>query len=287
MITEQSPNDDLNEAAAWVRSAKHLLILTGAGISAESGIPTFRDDDGFWREFPPERFATWDGLMATAIRSPARFAAFVQAVVEPIANAQPNAAHIAIAAAEQDVPITIVTQNIDGLHQEAGSTRVHEIHGSLLEIVNRPGRSRSLIERQELLFISSSLKEASRSFFVLPSVMSALRNIIGLGSRGIHYPNLVLFGNLLAEPAWTNALEATQNTNCVIQIGTSGLVMPAAALPYKARAAGARIIAINPQEADGDIWLQGTAAKVVPELLSAAFGCKESVIPSSSQLGHV
>jgi NAD-dependent deacetylase len=269
----------LKEAAAWIRSAKHLLVFTGAGVSAESGIPTFRDDDGFWREFPPSYFATWNGLLATAILRPRRFAAFVQAVIEPIANARPNAAHIAISAAEQHVTITVVTQNIDGLHQEAGSTSVHEIHGLFLEITTRRGGCRSVIERRELQVISSALKRASLSFFVLPRVMLALRKIIGFSSHGIHYPNLVLFGDLLAEPAWTSALKAARNTDCVVQIGCSGLVWPAATLPDKARAAGARIITINPHKTDGDIWFQGTAAEVVPKLFTAAFGRLDFATP--------
>lgn len=276
----------LKEAAAWIKSAKQLLVFTGAGVSAESGIPTFRDDHGFWREFPPNYFATWNGLMATAIFRPRRFAAFVQAVIEPIADAQPNAAHIAVATAEQHLSITVVTQNIDGLHQEAGSTSVHEIHGSFLEITTRPGGRRSLIERRELRSIGSSLKRATRSFLVLPRVMIALRQIFGLGRRGIRHPNLVLFGDLLAEPAWTSALKAAQNADCVIQIGCSGLVWPAATLPARARAAGARIIAIDPQkvDVDSDIWLQGTAAEVVPKLFTAAFGQLDPVLPDSSAL---
>ena len=266
----------LEEAAAWIRSANQLLVFTGAGVSAESGIPTFRDDHGFWREFPPDLFATWNGLLATAILRPRRFAAFAEAVIEPIAHAQPNAAHIAIATAEQHVPITVVTKNIDGLHQEAGSSCVYEIHGSFLEITTRPGRRRSLIERRELQIIGSSLKRASLSFCILPRVMFALRRIVGLGCRGIRHPNLVLFGDLLAEPAWTSALKAAQNTDCVIQIGCSGLVWPAANLPDHARAAGARVIVVNPQKSKGDIWLQGTATEVVPKLLKEAFGRLDS-----------
>lgn len=261
----------LLEAASWIRLARQLLVFTGAGISAESGIPTFRDDQGLWREFPPNQFATWNGLIATAVFRPRRFAAFVQAVIDPIANAQPNAAHVAIAAAEQHLTITVVTQNIDGLHQEAGSTCVHEVHGSFLEITTRPGRRRSLIERRELKVISSSLAKARLSSFVLPSAMRALRQVFGFGRHGIRYPNLVLFGDWLAEPAWSNALKAAQTADCVVQIGCSGIVWPAATLPDRARAAGAKIIAIDPTRADGDIWLQGKATEVVPMLFTAAF----------------
>lgn len=249
-----------------------MLVFTGAGVSAESGIPTFRDDHGFWREFPPEYFATWSGLFSVAILKPRRLAAFLQAVINPIATARPNAAHHAIAAAEQHMPVTVVTQNIDSLHQEAGSTRVHEIHGSFLEIIGRPSGARLLISRRELQRIGESLKKPGAYPFVLPHLLWILRKIIGVDIRGIHYPNLVLFGDALAEPAWTNALLVAKKTDCVIEIGCSGLVWPAALLPDHARAAGARIIAINTQKADGDIWLQGTAVALVPKLFAAAFG---------------
>jgi NAD-dependent deacetylase len=267
------------EAAAWMRSASHLLIFTGAGVSAESGIPTFRDDDGFWREFPPDYFATWNGLMKTAILRPRRLAAFLQAVIGPIAKAKPNAAHVAVAAAEQHVPITVVTQNIDGLHQEAGSSRVHEIHGSLLEITTYPSRRKLSVKRPELEAICSPLEKACLSSLVVPRIMLALRQIAGVGLHGIRYPNLVLFGDSLAEPAWTSALRAVQKTDCFIQVGCSGLVWPAAMLPNMARAAGARIININPSKVEGDIWLQGTAAEVVPELFTEAFG---DLVPTAS-----
>jgi len=118
--------DSLSVTASWLRSAHEVVVFTGAGVSAESGIPTFRDDGGFWRHFPVEEFASWRGLVRTAIRRPRRLAEFIHAVLHPIAAAKPNAAHRAIAAMEKHVGVTVVTQNIDNLHQEAGSTVVHE-----------------------------------------------------------------------------------------------------------------------------------------------------------------
>ena len=98
----------LEEAAGWVREADHLLIFTGAGVSAESNIPTFRDDDGFWQKFKPEFFATWPGLITTLFFSPRRFIEFLRAVIDPIAEARPNPAHIAIANAAQHKFVIVV-----------------------------------------------------------------------------------------------------------------------------------------------------------------------------------
>src|SRR5262249_13626560 len=125
--TRRLMSHQLARAADWIRSCTRLLIFTGAGISAESGIPTFRDDGGFWQQFPPEHFATWRGLLNTAAFRPRQFAEFLHAVIAPIASSRPNAAHLAIAAAENSLDIQIVTQNIDGLHQDAGSMCVYEI----------------------------------------------------------------------------------------------------------------------------------------------------------------
>src|SRR5262249_44213642 len=137
MTTNQNT---FSEAVNCLRRAERVVIFTGAGVSAESGIPTFRDAGGLWQKFPPEQFASWAGLLRTALLDPARLAEFLAAVLEPVAVAKPNPGHHAIAALEKHVLTTVVTQNVDGLHQEAGSTRVREIHGTFFEIVTWQGR---------------------------------------------------------------------------------------------------------------------------------------------------
>jgi NAD-dependent deacetylase len=259
---------ELSEAAKIIRAAENVLVFTGAGVSAESGIPTFRDEDGFWREFPPEQFATWSGLLKIATLNPQRFVAFVRAVIGPIATARPNAAHIAVAAAEKHRAITVVTQNIDGLHQEAGSTVVHEVHGSLLQIITEPGRHVTSIGRQDLLRIDSLLAGIDKGGFALPKIMRTLGEMFGFDLHGIRHPNIVLFGDQLAEPDWTLARTAARASDCVIQIGCSGVVWPAAEIPDIARRAGASVIVIDPNNADGDIWLKGTATSMTPTLFN-------------------
>jgi NAD-dependent deacetylase len=262
----------LQQAAQWLRAAREIMVFTGAGMSAESGIPTFRDDSGLWQTFPPERFATWQGLLDTAARDPRKLAEFLHAVIGPIARAEPNAAHRTIAAAEQHVGIKVVTQNVDGLHQEAGSTCVYEIHGSFFEIVTRQRKFLTLVSRAELRNVAKRLQRAAQGRLALPRVLWAMRPLAGVGARGVYQPHLVLFGDALAEPAWTQALATARACDAVLQIGCSAAVWPAAGLPSEARAHGARVIAIDPQPSAGDVWLKGAATDVVPRLFDAAFG---------------
>jgi NAD-dependent deacetylase len=261
----------ISRAASWLRSAGEVVVFTGAGVSAESGIPTFRDDEGFWQHFPVDEFATWKGIVRTAIRRPRRLAEFIYAVLQPVAVAKPNAGHRAIADLERHVGVTVVTQNIDNLHRDAGSTIVHEVHGSLFEVVTRRGRFLRLLSRRELLRMAEALGRARRGWFVLPRVLLAIRSMAGLGPRGLHLPRIVLFGDAMAEPAWSKAMEAANSCDCLIQVGTSGLVMPAATLPQMARMAGAKVITIDPNEGGGDAWIRGTAAEMLPRLVAMAF----------------
>lgn len=263
---------DLSIAADLLREAREVVVFTGAGASAESGIPTFRDDDGFWREFPVGEFATWRGIVRTALVRPRRLTQFVYAVLHPIATAKPNAGHRAIAELERHTRVTVVTQNIDGLHGEAGNTIVRQIHGSLFEVVSLKGRFVALLSRGEVRKISRSLEKIRRGWFCLPRTLLAIRPWLGLGLRGLHRPKLVLFGDAMAEPDWSQAREAVRRCDCLIQIGCSGVVWPAAELPQTAKAAGACVIAIDPQPTPADIWLRGTAAEVLPALLERAFG---------------
>src|SRR5262245_58965645 len=152
-------SDNLITAVLALRKARRVVVYTGAGVSAESGIPTFRDAEGFWQRFPPEQFAQWSGLFTMVFSETRRVAEFILNVVEPIAMAKPNAAHLAIAGLERHVPTIVVTQNIDGLHQAAGSKEVHEIHGSLWEVVDvSTGRLVHRFSSDQLTAIADALR---------------------------------------------------------------------------------------------------------------------------------
>jgi NAD-dependent deacetylase len=264
-------SEKLRLAADFLRGSREVVVFTGAGVSAESGIATFRDEGGFWNEFPPDEFATMPGLMKVAATHPRRLAEFLLAVLEPVARATPNPAHRAIAELEKYTGVTVVTQNVDGLHQEAGSTIVHEIHGTLFEVVSGSGRFVRLISRREMLEVVEKLRRALDGWLVLPRLISAVSPIIGLGPTVVHRPKIVLFGEAMAEPAWTLALQAARRCDVMLVVGTSGMVHPAATLPSEARSAGARVIVIGPEPGLGDLWLYGRAGKVLPDLLCGAF----------------
>ncbi len=219
--------DNWITAVLALRKAKHVVVFTGAGISAESGIPTFRDADGFWQRFPPEQFATWTGLLRTALTRPQLVAEFVLNVVDPIAKATPNAAHVAVAELERHVETSVVTQNIDGLHQSAGSTNVHEIHGSLLEVFDTStAQVIRRFERNDLVQIAETLRQYATHQISLFSFLRQLRQEYPFDWRGRHRPNLVLFGDAMAEPAWTEASRVVEQCDLLLSVGTSGAVYP-------------------------------------------------------------
>lgn len=268
MIVGEAP---LEQAASSLRKAKRVVAFTGAGMSQESGIPTFRDDSGLWREFPPERFARPGGLVEMALRNPTEVARFLLAVLEPVALAEPNAGHRALAAIEAHAHVDVITQNIDRLHHDAGSRAVHEIHGSLLEVEGAGGEVVRTLTRTELRDIVRRLKRSLSRRFRLGHVLTAVQPLMGLGSGFVHRPRVVLFGEAMAEPDWSRAQEAAQRCDLMLMIGTSGEVWPAASLPRIASAQGAPVIAVNPDEIEADVWLEGTAGEVLPRLVASAF----------------
>lgn len=259
-------------AVLALRKADRIVVFTGAGISSESGIPTFRDNDGFWQRFPPERFATWKGLLQTALSDRHSLAEFILNVFEPIAKSKPNAGHTAVVRIQQHVSTTVITQNIDGLHQSAGSTSVLEIHGSLMEVVDiTSGEIVQKLDRNDLTRIADIIRlYANRQVSVIRFLWN-LRKYYPFDWFGRHRPNLVLFGDDLPEPAWTKACQASRECDVLLQVGTSGAVYPAALLPATAAASGATVISIDPQPMEG-CWLKGKAGDLLPKLISDAFG---------------
>ncbi|OAI46246.1 hypothetical protein AYO44_11760 [Planctomycetaceae bacterium SCGC AG-212-F19] len=265
--------DVLADAARCIRAASRLVVFTGAGVSAESGIPTFRDDIGFWQRFPPERFARWDGLLATALIRPGEMAEFVHAVIAPIAEAEPNPAHQAIAALESILETRVITQNVDGLHQQAGSRMVREIHGSFFRVVTLRGGHRRDLSKADLQKMAERLRRMQRGWFRLPRLMWNVRPMLGLGLRGIHRPAIVLFGEGMAQPDWDEAQADARACDLMLVVGTSANVWPAAELPTWAGQQGAKIITIDPSEPGrGHIWLPGKAGEVLPKLVEAVRG---------------
>lgn len=264
-------DQSFRDATEYLVKARRICVFTGAGISAESGIPTFRDDAGLWREYPPERFAHWRGLVSEAWRNPSLVARFILAVLEPIAHARPNAAHQAIAQLEQNKIVTVVTQNIDHLHQEAGSVRVREVHGSLFKIIDKQRKIIRKLTRAELVQMVTELQAMLQHQVSIVKLLRSFRDILGLSWRGVHRPSIVLFNDAMAEPDWSQAHEDAETCDLMIVIGTSAQVFPACTLPIQAKLRRVPVIEINPGPAEfSGLWLQGKAAEVLPRLVQAA-----------------
>jgi len=204
--------------------ARSLLVLTGAGMSAESGIPTFRDaQTGLWAKYRPEELATPEAFAA----DPDRVWQWYEARRRAVREARPHAGHQALVELESLVDeLTIVTQNVDGLHQLAGSTRVLELHGNIMR--SKCHRSLRPIGRD---WIEESPHSPPRSPYV---------------TGGLARPDVVWFGEALPVAAVEGAVEAAARCDFCFSIGTTSLVQPAASLPLFALEHGAPLVEINP-----------------------------------------
>lgn len=276
MNSDQQPQAKFNQAVEWLQGSNKIAVFSGAGMSASSGINTFRDEGGFWQRFPPEQFANWKGLLQTALLEPDLLADFLIAILEPIALAEPNSAHLAIAELANYKEVCVVTQNIDQLHQSAGSQQVLEIHGSLFEIIRYPEEQETnVLSRDDLKKIVVELKLAKEQFWKGPKLLSAIQPLIGANLNSFHRPRIVLIGDQLAEPDWTNAQLAASECDLLVSIGTSQSVYPAAGLPQLAKENGSRVIVIDPQVSGGDLWLAEKSEEILPQLVESAFSHKE------------
>jgi NAD-dependent deacetylase len=238
--------ETVGSAGARLRGAQRVLVLTGAGVSAESGVPTFRGPEGLWRNFRPEDLATPEAFE----RDPGLVWGWYAWRRDRVAPLKPNRAHEAIAALEREAPeFLLATQNVDGLHGAAGSRKLVELHGSLW-------RTRCTGCGQ--------VEEDRR----VPLPELPPRCACGSGLR----PDIVWFGEALPTAGLERSFGAARDAEVVLVVGTSSLVYPAAALPQVARAAGAFVIEVNPEPTPltplVQASLRGRAAEVVPALVA-------------------
>lgn len=230
--------------------AEKIAVFTGAGVSTESGIPTFRGKDGLWRNYDPMDLAT----VGAFERNPRLVWEWYEDRRANIRAAEPNAGHRAIASLEETHEVLVITQNIDGLHQRAGSTDVIELHGSIV-------RTRCIS-----CGAPDESDDGSRAHPVLPPPCAA-------GCGGIMRPDVVWFGEALPAGALERAAEKARACDAMIIAGTSLAVAPANMLPGEARAGGAVLVDVNPEGGPMshmmDAEVRGGAAAMLPQL--AAF----------------
>ncbi|GAA1870392.1 SIR2 family NAD-dependent protein deacylase [Asanoa iriomotensis] len=246
----------IDEAAAALGAAGRVVVFTCAGISAESGVPTFRDDlTGLWARYDPEQLATPEAFDT----DPDLVWGWYEWRRARVRQASPNAGHVAVAAIEARVPgSVVVTQNVDDLHERAGSTAPIHLHGSLF--APRCAASAHPAELPE----SAAASDGGR---IEPPRCTECDALVR--------PGVVWFGEPLPEAALSAAVDACGDCDVLLTVGTSGVVYPAAALPLIAARAGATVIQINPDRTPLDdvctFNLRGTAAQLLPALVRSAF----------------
>lgn len=235
---------------SWVQEARHIAVLTGAGVSAESGVPTFRDaQTGYWAQFRAEDMATEEGFRA----HPERVWDWYQHRRQLMEGVQPNAGHQALAGFQAAHPgrLTLITQNVDGLHQRAGSTGVLCLHGDLF---------------------ANRWLDTPRSCCSMDDAAAGSPPYCDRCGNRLR-PGVVWFGENLPLAVFDAAEQATRRCELMLVVGTAGAVYPAAGLARQARAAGARVVVVNPAPSElddaADAVLRGTSATLLPPLLQA------------------
>jgi NAD-dependent deacetylase len=229
-----------------ITNANHLVAFTGAGISAESGIPTYRGEDGVWHKYDPAKYANIDYFL----KDPKYYWSFYKEVRYPvIKKAEPNKAHIALSRLENNgILKAVITQNIDGLHQLAGSKNVLELHGNTRRIL--------CLECQK----EYSIDEIFQMLEIqLPPTCS--------DCNGTLKPDVVFFGESLPLTTLEEAIKATNECDLFLAIGSSLVVQPASSLPLMAKEKGALLVIINkdptPLDSNADIVFHTSASEIL------------------------
>lgn len=246
----------IDQAVELILASRNVIAMTGAGMSVESGIPPFRGEGGLWTQFGGPDANQYQRFLADP---DAFWARELQQANEPyivelrktIAVAAPNPGHVALASLESEgVLTTVVTQNIDGLHQAAGSKSVIEMHGS----------------RHKMRCVDCGDRSPREAMFLQVRPAPCVR----CGGR-VKYDS-VLFGEPIPRSVLEEARAATDRADCVLVVGTSATVRPAGGLPRIAKSNGARLIEVNPDSTaiteTCDVVLRGRAAAILPELVA-------------------
>lgn len=239
--------DEMLRLRERLEKTKSLVVLTGAGVSAESGVPTFRGDEGLWKTYRAEELATPEAFQ----RDPKLVWEWYQWRRKLIATKAPNAAHDALVWLEQTLPrFQLITQNVDGLHAKAGSRNMIEMHGN--------------IWRMRCTHCGAKTEDHSLSLPSLPACSEC---------DSLLRPDIVWFGEAIDRKKLDQCLTGCQNCEVMFVIGTSGVVQPAASFASLAKEAGAFVVEVNPAPSLSglaDVTLTGKAAEVLPKVIFPA-----------------
>ena len=234
----------MEELLERLRKAKSIVFFTGAGVSAESGIPTFRGKDGIWNKLKPEELASFDAFL----KNPEMVWEWYNHRRKIIHESQPNQGHLAMSEFQNLFPhVTVITQNIDNLHRRAGSKVIYELHGN--------------IERNYCIKCSKQFN-GELDFADKAPICSC---------GGLIRPDVVWFGEYLPESEFLSSEKAAMKADIFFVVGTSGIVYPAAGIIFTAKKSGAYIVEINIEETEitryADKSFFGEAGKILPQIL--------------------
>lgn len=242
---------DVQRVAALLRQSRWTAVLTGAGVSTESGLPDFRSPGGLWTRVDPARVASRTAFE----RDPDAFYRFYRTRLATLTTAAPNAAHGAIARLEAlGLVKVVITQNVDGLHQQAGSREVVEVHGNLREA--RCGACGEVVPISDM---TGQLERETRPLCAR--------------CGGLLRPNVVLFEEMLPPHAYDRAEEACRRCEVLVVVGSSLEVYPVAGLPHLVQDRGAHLVIVNrdptPYDGAASVVLRGAAGTILPEIVAA------------------
>jgi NAD-dependent deacetylase len=241
---------NIEALASDIQKARNIAAFTGAGISAESGIPTYRGEGGLWTKYDSTKYAS----IGYFLQNPSYYWNFFKDVRYPILKkVKPNQAHLALYDMEKAGNLkTVITQNIDGLHQEAGSSSVIELHGTTRNII--------CMDCSQKYTIGEAYEQLAERIPPLCSVCG-----------GILRPNVIFFGETLDPEILRRAYEAATSCDFMLAVGSSLVVYPAADIPMRAKQAGAQLAIINigstPLDSVADYVIQGPAGSILPQIL--------------------
>lgn len=237
-------DNEISRAAGILLKAKRAAAFCGSGISAESGIATFRDPGGIWDRLDLAEVGTPDGLMSVLMNDPGRLMPVFMELLDAFEKADANPGHAALAGLERmGVLRTVITQNIDNLQNEAGSGDVIEVHGNLFRMVCSGCGAVKKYDRKPLI-ADIKRKLSLVKYHSLAELVALVPRCGACGS--LARPDVVMFGEAVKD--LDRAFGASRDCDTMLVLGTSGIVYPAAALPYEAKQRGASIIVINPNE---------------------------------------
>lgn len=265
-ITELSDIDMLEEVAEIIGKAQRMSAFSGAGVSEESGIPTFRDPGGLWDKYDPDEIATAGGLISYINKHPHEVKTMIEGILTIMETSKPNEGHQALTEL-QDMGIlkSVITQNIDNLHVEAGNSNVCEVHGNITRFKCLSCSGRFYIPKDQIIQRYKNMIE-QHEVISIQDLFESLP-ICRCGSKARF--DVVMFGEAVLD--MDKAYREAKNCDVMLILGTSGVVYPAAYIPHEAKSAGATVIEINPHTSSfthiNDFLIKAKTGEALPKIM--------------------